>query len=152
MTSLGYGPLAQPGNTLAVKHGAFSDRLVKARTADLLPAVEEMVMDMPASSPAFVVARLMLAQRLARLSLVTDYIDGLEGAVFAEDGMPVPALALEARLRREVDQSLAALGLDVTTASKVGVDLARGMSLTAAVEDALAARDRADRRMAGGAP
>jgi len=137
-----------PGNLVAAKHGAFSPRLVGPMAEEIERGLDRLVEGTPAAAPAFAAARGTLALRLARLARVTAYIEETHGGLpLDEDGQPLPAARLEAELATAVDRALDALGLTPTAAARLGVDLARGSSIAAEVEAALAARERADRRM-----
>lgn len=138
----------EPGHTAAVKHGAFSPRLVGPIAVEIAEELEALVAGTPAEGPSFAAARSTLALRLARLRRVVDWIEQHHGGMpLTAEGDVLPAARLEAELAAAVDKSLAELGLTPSSAARLGVDLMRGSSLAAEVEAALAARDRADARM-----
>jgi hypothetical protein len=99
---------------------------------------------MPASAPAFAPARELLALRMARLSLVTEWLEEHHGGLpLGPDGEPLPAGRLEAELIGGVEKALAALGLDVVSAAKVGVDVVRARDLARDLRDLDAAEGKA---------
>ncbi len=141
-------PEATAGNLIAVKHGAFSARLVGPIADAIAAELAEIVAGTPAAAPSFAAARSTLALRLARLRRVITYIEDRHGGLPLDaDGEVLPAARLEAELLAGVDKSLDALGLTPSAAARLGVDLLRGSSLAAEVEAALSARERADARM-----
>lgn len=124
-----------PGHTASLKHGARSPARVSARAAELLPEVEAMCEGMPAGSPAFAAARSLLATRLARLSLVTDWLAERGEVTVTDEGEPGAGVNYEQRCIREVERSLASLGLDVVSAARVGVDVVRARDLASSLRD-----------------
>ncbi len=142
-------PEATAGNHLATTHGAYSPRLIGPIADAIAEELRLIVAGTPAEAPPFAAARSTLALRLARLRRVVSWIEAHHGGLPLDaDGEVLPAARLEAELLAGVDKSLDALGLTPSAAARLGVDLLRGTSLAAEVEAALAARERADRRMA----
>jgi hypothetical protein len=139
----------EAGHTAAVKHGAFSPRLVGPIAEEIVGELAEMVKGTPAEGPSFLAARSALALKLARLRRVIGFIETRHGGLpFDDEGQVLPAARLELELLASIEKSLAALGLTPASAATLGVDLLRGSSLAADLQAALDARDRADKRMA----
>jgi hypothetical protein len=136
--------IAQDGNTRAVSHGAFSERLVGPIASDMLEAVEEMCAGLPAEQPGFAAERAVLARKLARLKMVSEHLD--VNGFFNQRGNARPSVKLELELLRSVEVTLAALGLTPSAAAKLGVDLARSHTLSDELETARQARLRAEVR------
>jgi hypothetical protein len=136
--------VAAPGNTRAVSHGAFSERLVGPIAEEILEAVVELCAGLPAEQPGFAAARALLARKLARLSMVSQHLDS--NGYMNQRGNPRPSVKLELELLRSVEVTLAALGLTPSAAAKLGVDLARSHTLSDELEDARQARLRAEVR------
>jgi hypothetical protein len=136
--------VATPGNTRAVTHGAFCERLVGPIAGDVLDVVGEMCAGLPAEQPSFAAERAVLARKLARLKMVSGHLDG--DGYFNKRGNPRPSVKLELELMRSVEMSLEALGLTPAAAAKLGVDLARSHSLADELEAAREARRGAEVR------
>jgi hypothetical protein len=136
--------VAAPGNTRAVSHGAFSERLVGPIARDMLEAVDEMCAGLPAEQPGFAAERAVLARKLARLSMISAHLDS--NGYFNQRGNPRPSVTLELALLRSVEVTLAALGLTPAAAAKLGVNLARSHTLADEIDTARTARLRAEVR------
>ena len=134
----------------ALKHGAFSMNLVTPRASELLDVVDQVCSGTPAEDPRFAPARALLAHKLARLSLVSDYLNERHGgSPVGAKGQLIKAARLEMDLMAAVEKTLGELGLTPAAAGKLGVDLARGQNLTEGIDQARAARKRADVRIDG---
>lgn len=136
--------VAAPGNTRAVTHGAFCERLVGPIAAEVLGVVGEMCEGLPAEQSSFAAGRAVLARKLARLKMVSGHLD--RDGYFNKRGNPRPSVDLELELLRSVEKSLEALGLTPAAAAKLGVDLARSHSLADELEAAREARRGAEVR------
>ena len=136
--------VAVPGNTRAVTHGAWSEKLVGEVAADTLIAVDEMCSGLPAEQPGFAAERAVLARKLARLKMVSEHLD--DDGYFNKRGNARPSVKLELELLRSVEASLAALGLTPAAAAKLGVNVARSHSLADELETARQARVGAESR------
>jgi hypothetical protein len=122
------------GNTVALRHGAYSQRLVGPLAEEIGAELAEIVAGTPAEAPMFAAARSALALKLARLRHVTAWIaEHHAGLPLDADGNPLPAAKLEAELLAGIEKSLDALGLTPTAAARLGVDLLRGSSLQEAL-------------------
>jgi hypothetical protein len=112
-----------------------------------LEQVEMLCRATPSGDARFATARGVLARKLARLQLVSDYLDRVHGgSPVSSKGQVIKAARLELDLMASVERSLAELGLTPMAAAKLGVDLARTGSLVDEIAVAKAARQRADRR------
>jgi len=136
--------VAAPGNTRAVTHGAFCERLVGPIAADVLGVVGEMCEGLPAEQSSFAAGRAVLARKLARLKMVSGHLD--EDGYFNKRGNPRPSVELELKLLQSVEKTLNDLGLTPTAAARLGVDLGRVSTLADELEGAKAARHAAEAR------
>lgn len=150
---------AEPGNTLAQKHGAWSDRAIAPVQAAIIEAATELVpfLDDPSYTPALQA----WARVEARCRLVADYLDE-HGLLDPESGKPRPAADLSIRLEKQAADARARLGLDPTSRARleaslvgaakdrvdIGAELARGRELrlaaAARLQDAQEQPDDAD--------
>jgi hypothetical protein len=113
-------PTADLGNTIAEKHGAFSDRIVA-------PLAEEIEADVLVRAPwcsrdGFAAGR----RRYARAEAVTSLLwaDVAEHGLFDDDGNPRPAFTALARWEATAANRGAALGLDPTSYAKLAATYA----------------------------
>jgi len=136
--------VAERGNTRAVSHGAFSERLVGPIARGTLEVVEEMCAGLPAERMSFAAERSVLARKLARLKMVSEHLD--ENGYFNKRRNARPSVKLELELLRSVEKSLEVLGLTPAAAAKLGVNLARSHSLADELDTARQARLRAEVR------
>ncbi len=138
----------EPRNVASVTHGGYSARLVGPIADDIADELTDIVADTPAAAPSFAAARSALALKLARLRRVVTWIEERHGGMPLDaDGEVLAAARLELDLLASIEKSLDQLGLTPSSAARLGVDLLRGGSLATELQDALDARDRADRRM-----
>ena len=134
----------------ALKHGGYSMALITPRAEELLDLVDELCRGTPAEHRQFTALRQLLAHKLARLQLVADHLNTRHnGSPLSQKGALLKAASLEIQMLASVETTLAALGLTVTAAAKLGLDLARGQNLTEGIDQARAARKRADVRIDG---
>lgn len=131
-------PPFEEGNQAAVRHGAYATVALGPRVDELAELLRESV---PAYSPSDEVAVRLLGLALARLEAAGTAIEG---------ATPGDLARLRADERGWVNTArrlLGDLGMTPTSRARLGLDLTRGTTLAAAMEEALAARDRVDRRM-----
>ena len=134
----------------ALKHGAYSMNVVTPRASELLDVVDQVCLGTPAEDPRFAPARALLAHKLARLSLTSDYLNERHGgSPVGAKGQLIKAARLEMDLMASVEKTLSELGLTPASAGKLGVDLARGQNLAEGIDQARASRRRADVRIDG---
>lgn len=135
----------------ALKHGAYSAHVVDPRASELLDVVDQVCSGTPAEDPRFAPARALLAHKMARLSLVSDYLNERHGgSPVGAKGQLIKAARLELELMASVEKTLGELGLTPAAAAKLGVSIARGQTLHDGMDQARAARQRAETRIDGG--
>lgn len=146
----GQRPPFQPGNQLALKHGAFS----AARTDPIAQRFIQEVLDDPntsyLASPRFQSQLWTWGIAAARVELLSAWIDdmSLETATFSGKGQVSPLELLRKWITTA--QTLSArLGLDPLSAARLGKDIAQGRQADAA---GLLTRLRADIEAANTTP
>lgn len=128
----------QPGNTLAVTHGAFSQRMV----APVAQALADAVLADPTiaylQQPSYRPALLAWAAAEARVIIIEQWVDGMpiESAAESERGQTSP-LELLRKWEATASTHRARLGLDPLSRARLGRDVA------AAQVDVVAALTRA---------
>jgi hypothetical protein len=133
-------PPAEPGNELAVTHGAFATLRLDRRREELAEAIRDIV---PASTTADEPTIWLVAGVLARIEAASVYID--EHGLFANGkGEPRPILARLSAWENTAAKLLRDLGCTPTSRAALGLDLARTPGA------ALAAYLEAQRRAEGG--
>ncbi len=127
-----------PGNTAALRHGAYA-------VVRLGPRVDELADHLRDAVPAFAasdeVALRLLSLALARIEATS---------VALPDASPADQQRLRADERAWANSArnlLADLGMTPASRVRLGLDLVRGTSMAAEVAAALDARERADARM-----
>lgn len=126
---------APPGNRRALRHGAYSDRLLRdvgSEVRELLDALAEAapVRNPDGSLPTADEAAVEVAARaLKRYRGLSDWLD-LHGRL-TDNGDVKPAAELELRAERELAAALDRLGMSPTSRARLGVDLARTRDLAA---------------------
>lgn len=141
------GRRTQPGNRLAVKHGAHAEVLPSRLDAKAAAIAAELAADAPVRGadgglPAHDrEAVRQLARCLVRLDDVGAYLD--EHGPLDRRGRERSACKAERRLRGEAARWLAVLGMTPTSRAKLGLDLARTVSVAEALSEPDAER-RAD--------
>ena len=136
----------------ALKHGAYATAVINPIAGDLLDVVNAVCQNTPAEDRRFAPARELLAFKLARLQLVSTYLNERHaGSPVGAKGQILKCARLEMDLLASVEKTLGELGLTPASAGKLGVDLARGQNLTEGIDQARAARKRADVRIDGSA-
>lgn len=144
----------EPGHTVSLKHGAWAERLIGPRAAELAPLVEQLVAGTPAEAPMFALARVALARRWAILERVGAYVDAADSLI-DEEGKPLPAVALEGKLLGGLARDLDALGLTPRSAAALGVDLTRALveaDKVGALDEGRRLREAAEARQAQATP
>jgi hypothetical protein len=134
---------AKPGNLLAVKHGAYSDRLVLPFAEDLLaelaPAFPDYLQE-PKYRPA-VLRHVVTLARIARLSAWLEDQAGDGVPEVDGKGRVRGAMDLLERLGRAADREAAALGLTPASAARLGRNVAAAKVDLAALWAAEAEQD-----------
>ena len=129
----------------ALKHGAYSERLIGPVASDVAQEVELLCSGIPAGEPQFAAARAVLARKLARLRMVGKYLEANhDGSPLTHKGGVLKAAQFELALLASVEKSLTDLGLNPGAAAKLGVELVRGSSIAEELAAARQVRDRAD--------
>lgn len=129
----GQRPPFQPGNTLAVTHGAYSPARVDPIARQY---VDEILTDPSTkylAAPRFQSALWSWAQAQAKVQLLTEWVDGmsLQQAADSARGQTSPLELL--RKWMATSQTWAArLGLDPLSAARLGKDVAQGRQADAA--------------------
>ena len=131
-----WAPQIKPGETLAQKHGAFSDRVVDPVARELVGVVLAQVSYL--GDPSYEPAVWSWARSEARVLVLSKWLD--ENGTLDENGVPRPALTALKDFERLASTARSRLGLDPLSRAQLGrdvaaqqVDLARLMS--AADED-----------------
>lgn len=117
----------EPGNQAALRHGAWSPRLVDPVAAEI---VERMRADAtePGSpvaylaDPTYAASVAAWARVEARIQLLTEYLSGAGGDLDAE-GAVRPAADLLTRLEGQAEKARARLGLDPLSRARLGRDV-----------------------------
>lgn len=136
-------PPFEPGNTLAVTHGANSPRAVEARA-------QQLVADVAALDPVWLAAVDAAAVQAwawaeARCQLYRGWLAGRD--LVQEDGEPWPAEIALQRWERRAADARSALGFDPLSRSRLTKDTAIAR---AAAASGLAAVEQAGRRAVAG--
>lgn len=131
-----WAPQIKKGETLAQKHGAFSDRVVDPVARELVAVVLAQVSYL--SDPSYEPAVWAWGRAEARVLVLSKWLD--ENGTLDENGVPRPALSALKDFERLASTARSRLGLDPLSRAQLGrdvaaqqVDLARLMS--AADED-----------------
>lgn len=122
---------AEGGNTIAQKHGAFSDRVVDPVARELVGVVLTQVSYL--GDPSYEPAVWAWARAEARVLVLSKWLD--ENGTLDADGVPRPALSALKDFERLASTARSRLGLDPLSRAQLGrdvaaqqVDLARLMS------------------------
>lgn len=99
---------ATPGNDLALKHGAYSERRVEPIAVELAAGITTVRPDL--AEPRFVFAVRAWARAEARVANVEDWL--VDRGLLGDDGDPRPATELLLKLERQAADLRARLGLD----------------------------------------
>jgi hypothetical protein len=151
LANLRPAPPAPPaGNVRAVRHGAYSQALLRDvgdEVRELLDALADAapVREPDGSLPAAdAIAVERAARALKRWRHLAGWLD-LHGRL-TDSGDVKPAAELELRAERELAAALDALGMTPTSRARLGVDLARTAASAEEVEATREARQRLDER------
>jgi hypothetical protein len=129
-TDLGAASRFQPGNRAAARHGATSPTVLAERTVELLDALNRALADDVGAGERYSAARLAWARAAARVELLTSYLS--DAGLLNSKGNPRPALRSLEAAESALARWCAALGLDPTSAAKLGVTIGKGRALTVA--------------------
>jgi hypothetical protein len=135
-------PPFEPGNRAALKHGAWSGRLVDPRAAEMVQALLELANT--AESPVAYLGDVSYGSAVrawarceARLTLLDEYI-ATHGDL-DDEGNPRPASSLMNALEARAEALRSRLGLDPLSRARLGRDIAAGQvdvaRLLAALDD-----------------
>lgn len=113
-------PPFEPGNTVAVRHGAYSPRRVDPLAQEILAAVEGTVSWW---TPADRAQAWRWARLEARCQLLVEHLADLGGDLDSE-GNERPASALLTRLELQASNLASKLGLDPLSRARLGRDVA----------------------------
>jgi hypothetical protein len=126
-----WAPQIRPGETLAQKHGAFSERVVDPVAKELVGVVLAQVAYL--SDPSYEPAVWAWARAEARVLVLSKWLD--ENGTLDANGVPRPALTALKDFERLASTARSRLGLDPLSRAQLGrdvaaqqVDLARLMS------------------------
>jgi transcriptional regulator with XRE-family HTH domain len=111
---------AEEANERALVHGAHSERRIAPRVAELRQEIAELV---PAGTQADLPAVTLLAQQLARIEIVNEYLARV--GLLNEKGEPRPVLKVLSTWENSAARLLDQLGLTPTARARLGVDLTR---------------------------
>jgi hypothetical protein len=142
-------PQAEPGNTLAVKHGATSPRQVEPLAAELVATTLAAAPFL--AEPSFQPAVQAWARAEARCALLATYFD--EHGLLDAQGNPRPATKLMTSLESLALKLRTRLGLDAASRAGIESSLTSTAVSRAALETALSAgqailRERLERNAA----
>ncbi len=117
------------GNLLGLRHGAFSDRLVRPRALEIAHGLaDDGALPAYLAEPRYRPAVMAYAMTLARLERVESYLEGLaaEGVPpeLEADGTVKAATGLVMALERAADRHRDRLGLSPLAAARLGRDVA----------------------------
>jgi len=134
------GPPAEPGNALAVKHGAYSEVLL----ADVEAEVRELIDALGSAAPvraadgslphADLAAVEQAARALRRYRTVSAWCDA-HGRLEERTGKVKPAADLELRAERALGLALDSLGMNPRSRARLGLDLARSVDVASALSE-----------------
>ena len=113
--------IAEPGNTTAEKHGAWSPRKVNPLAQELVERIADLIPYL-AEDPTYRPAVWAWARAEARVQLLAEHID--ERGPLDADGKPWPALDQLQKAEGSAARARERLGLDPLSRAKLGRDLA----------------------------
>jgi hypothetical protein len=124
------GPRAEPGNQLALRHGAYSPRKVDPLAEQLVHGILELVEESPErlgylAAPEFRPALWSWARTEARVQLLHEFLLD-EGGDLDADGITRPAAELLVRLEKAAESLRTRLGMDPLSRARLGRDTAAG--------------------------
>jgi hypothetical protein len=112
--------VAQPGNTLALSHGGWSDRIVNPLARELVAHAQGLVEYL--RDPSYDVAVWAWARTEARVLVVSAWLD--EHGTIDENGTPRPAAAQLLQWENLASKQRQRLGLDPLSRAALGRDVA----------------------------
>ncbi len=116
-------PPAEPGNALAMKHGAWSPRMVDPLAEEMVAAIAPTVTWwQPCDQPAI----WAWAQTEIRCQLIAEWLADKGSEIDPEDESVRPAAALLDRLTARCESMRSKLGLDPASRARLGRDVAAG--------------------------
>lgn len=115
-----WAPQIKKGETLALKHGAFSDRVVDPVAHELVEVVLDQVGYL--GDPSYEPAVWAWARAEARVLVLSKWLD--ENGTLDRDGNPRPALAALKDFERLAAAARSRLGLDPLSRAALGRDVA----------------------------
>lgn len=131
----GQRPPFAEGNTLAVKYGAGSPRIVNPIAQELITEVLSTPATAYLAEPRYAPALLAWATAEAKTQLISDWVDRMDltAAASSERGQTSP-LELLRKWSTTAMNHRQRLGLDPLSAARLGKDVAVGQAADAAVE------------------
>jgi len=111
--------IAAKGNSLAQKHGAFSERIVDPVARELVGFVLDQVSYL--SDPSYEPAVWAWARAEARVLVLSKWLD--ENGTLDEHGTPRPALSALKDFERLASAARSRLGLDPLSRAQLGRDV-----------------------------
>lgn len=126
-------PPFEPGNTVAVSHGAGSPRIVEPLASELVTTTVEAApfLDQPSFHPALKA----WARAEARCALLAAYLD--EHGLLDEQGQPRPATKLMTQMENLALKQRARLGLDAASRAGIEASLTSSAAAQLSLEAAL---------------
>jgi phage terminase small subunit len=113
-------PPFEPGNSVALRHGAYSPRRVDPLAAEL---VERVLADTDWLRPCDRPAVWAWARAEARVQLLAEHL-AANGGDLADDGSVRPAADLLSRVEAQAQRMRSVLGLDPLSRARLGRDVA----------------------------
>ena len=130
--------IAKEGNSLAKKHGAWSDKIVDPVARDLVEIVLGQVGYL--ADPSYEPAVWAWARAEARVLVLNAWLD--ENGTLDEQGVPRPALGALKDFERLAAASRARLGLDPLSRAQLGRDVAAQQVDLARLYDSMDQEDK----------
>jgi hypothetical protein len=130
--------VAKPGNELAKKHGAWSDKVIDPVARDLVERVLKQVGYL--ADPSYEPAVWAWARHEARVLILNAWLD--ENGTLDEQGVPRPALGALKDFERLAASARARLGLDPLSRAQLGRDVAAQQVDLARLYDAMDQEDK----------
>ena len=126
-------PPFEKGNTAALTHGAFSDKVVMPRAHELVAGVLGANSHLTAERDGAAVMRYAIV--LSRLERVYQWLSDQEDAVFAAPGAGEAHAIFERleRWERQADAAEDRLAIAPLTRARLGLDQLKGIDLAAAL-------------------
>lgn len=121
----GQRPPFQPGNTLAVTHGAYSPALIEPAADAMIQAIQDSAAWSYLAAPEFAIALRSWARAAARVERLEEWVEGMtmDQAAYSDRGQTSP-LELLRKWTTTLDGKAARLGLDPLSQARLGKDIA----------------------------